>query len=64
MELGQIGDNLSRIPHGSDLQKRYLRKLDQQENALESLLGDTEKTRLATQRAEKALGDYIRKLDI
>jgi len=63
-EQKRIRDNLSRIPHGSDLQKRYLRKLDQQENALESLLGDTEKTRLATQRAEKALGDYIRSLKI
>ena len=63
-EQKRIRDNLARIPHGSDLQKRYLRKLDQQENALETLVGETEKARLATQRAEKSLGDYIRSLDI
>jgi hypothetical protein len=63
-EQKRIRDNLARIPHGSDLQNRYLGKLDQQENALEALLGETDKTRVATERAEKALGDYIRGLKI
>lgn len=63
-EQKRIRDNLSRVPHNSDLQKRYLRKLDQQEDALESLLGEAEKTRLAMENAEKKLGDYIRSLDI
>ncbi|MCK5276601.1 MAG: hypothetical protein KAR37_18235, partial [Alphaproteobacteria bacterium] len=63
-EQKRIRDNLSRVPHNSDLQKRYLRKLDQQEDALESLLGEAEKTRLAMENADKKLGDYIRGLDI
>ena len=63
-EQKRIRDNLSRVPQGSDLQKRYLRKLDQQEDALEALLGDADKTRFAMEEAEKKLGDYIRGLDI
>ena len=63
-EQKRIRDNLSRVPHGSDLQKRYLKKLDQQEDALEALLAEAEKTRVAATQAEKALGDFIRKLDI
>ncbi|MDH5410081.1 MAG: DUF4139 domain-containing protein [Alphaproteobacteria bacterium] len=63
-EQQRIRDNLSRVPQGSDLQKRYLKKLDQQEDALETLLGEAEKTRLAMEKADKALGDYIRGLDI
>lgn len=63
-EQKRIRDNLSRIPQGSDLQKRYLKKLDQQEDALETLLGEAEKTRLAMEQADKKLGDYIRGLDI
>ncbi len=63
-EQKRIRDNLSRVPHNSDLQKRYLGKLDQQEDALEALLGETEKTRLALEQAELALGNYIRSLDI
>ena len=63
-EQKRIRDNLSRVPHNSDLQKRYLRKLDQQEDALETLLGEAEMTRLAMEQADKKLGDYIRSLDI
>ena len=63
-EQRRIRDNLSRVPHGTDLQKRYLAKLDQQEDALEALLGDAEQTREAMQRAEKDLGDFIRSLEI
>ena len=63
-EQKRIRDNLSRVPQGSDLQKRYLKKLDQQEDALETLLGEAEKTRLAMEQADKKLGDYIRGLDI
>ena len=63
-EQKRIRDNLSRVPQGSDLQKRYLRKLDQQEDALEALLGEADITRLALEQADKKLGDYIRSLDI
>ena len=63
-EQKRIRDNLSRVPHGTDLQKRYLRKLDQQENALEALLGDADQTREAVAEAQKALGNFSRKLDI
>ena len=63
-EQKRIRDNLSRVPQGSDLQKRYLRKLDQQEDALETLLGEADKTRFAMEQADKKLGDFIRSLDI
>lgn len=63
-EQQRIRENLARVPQGSDLQKRYLTKLDQQEDALERLLGEAEKTRAAREKAEQALGDYIRSLDI
>jgi len=63
-EQKRIRDNLSRVPQGSDLQKRYLAKLNQQEDALEALLGEADKTRFALEQADKALGDFIRSLDI
>lgn len=63
-EQQRIRDNLARVPHGTDLQKRYLAKLDQQEDALEALLGDAEKTRHAMEQADQALGNFIRGLDI
>lgn len=63
-EQKRIRDNLSRVPQGSDLQKRYLRKLDQQEDALEALLGEADQTRFGMEQAEKKLGDFIRSLDI
>ena len=60
----RIRDNLSRIPGGIDLQRRYLEKLAEQEDELEALFVETEGTRDALNAATAALADYIRELDI
>jgi len=63
-EQQRIRDNLARIPRDSDLHKRYMKKLDAQEDKLETILAQTEETRDAFNAANKALGDYVRGLDI
>jgi hypothetical protein len=63
-EQRRIRDNLARVPHNSDLQKRYLAKLNEQETALEVLVEESERTRQSLEEADKALGDYIRGLDL
>ncbi|UCH75081.1 MAG: DUF4139 domain-containing protein [Rhodospirillales bacterium] len=63
-EQRRIRDNLARIPRDSDLHKRYLSKLNVQEDKLETILAETEDAREALDAATAALGDYIRELDI
>ncbi len=63
-EQRRIRDNLARIPRDSDLYKRYLTKLNEQEDNLETMLAETEETREAFNGATAALGDYIRGLEI
>jgi len=63
-EQRRIRDNLARIPQNSDLYKRYLAKLDAQEDNLETILAKTEDTQDALNAATAALGDYIRGLEI
>jgi hypothetical protein len=63
-EQKRIRDNLGRIPRDSDLHKRYLKKLNVQEDKLETILAETEETREAFNAANTALGDYIRGLEI
>jgi hypothetical protein len=60
----RIRDNLSRIPHGIDLQGRYLEKLNLQEDEIETIFTETEETRDALNAANAALADYIRGLEI
>lgn len=63
-EQQRIRDNLARVPRDSDLQRRYLEKLGEQEDRMESILAESEKTREALEAATKALTDYIQSLDI
>lgn len=63
-EQQRIRDNLARIPRDSDLQRRYLEKLGEQEDRMESILAETETTREALETATKALTDYIQSLDV
>ena len=51
-EQERLRDNLARIPSGSDLQKRYLKQMAQQEDRMESLL-----TRIEELRAQKSKAD-------
>jgi len=58
-EQDRIRDNLAAVPEGSDLQRRYLATLSQQEDRLAELAQRL--TQLETERetANKALGDYV-----
>lgn len=63
-EQQRIRDNLARVPRDSDLHRRYLEKLGEQEDEMERLLAASETTREALEASRNALADYIRSLDI
>ncbi len=58
-EQTRIRNNLGRIPSNSDLYRRYLKKLNQQEDALERLDHDSANTQANIDTAQDALTDYI-----
>ncbi|MEE8538760.1 MAG: hypothetical protein V3S54_03015, partial [Woeseiaceae bacterium] len=60
----RIRDNLYRVPRNTDLHRRYLTKLDTQENKLERTLKEIETAKKDVDRAKKALADYIGKLKL
>ena len=60
----RIRDNLYRIPRNTDLHRRYLTKLDAQENKLERTLKEIGAAKKDVDRAKKALADYIGKLKL
>ena len=63
-EQRRIRDNLGRIPSNSDLHRRYIKKLGQQEDALEGLDRDTVAAQAELDAAQDALTDYIAGLEI
>jgi len=63
-EQKRIRDNLGRVPHNSDLQRRYLTKLDRQESELERILEALGATEADHGRAQDALADYIADLEL
>ena len=63
-EQKRIRDNLGRVPHNSDLQRRYLTKLDGQESELERILEALGATEAAHGRAQAALADYLADLEL
>ena len=58
----RLRGNLSSVPRDSDLYKRYLSKLEEQENALERLEKEQAGTEQALQAARQALSEFIAKL--
>ncbi len=58
-EQTRIRNNLGRIPSNSDLYRRYLKKLNQQEDALERLDRDTAEAQAEVDAAQDALTKYI-----
>ncbi len=58
----RIRDNISRIARGSDLYNRYIKKLDRQEDRLESLVEAVDEARARRKKAEDAFADYVSKL--
>lgn len=63
-EQQRIRDNLARVPRDSDLHQRYLKKLDRQEDMLETLKARSDENRRGTEEARKALADFVQGLDI
>lgn len=55
----RLRDNLSEVPEGSDLQRRYLAKLAAQEDELDSLTLDEIKARDAAEAAQRAFDQAI-----
>ncbi len=58
----RLRENLRATPSGSDLYKRYLSKLNEQENSIEALDKDRNAADQALDTARQALVDYIGKL--
>ncbi len=61
-EQERLRQNLARVPSGSDLQKRYLKQMTQQEDRMEEILRqiDTEKARKA--KSDAALRAYLSRM--
>ncbi|MEM7226883.1 MAG: DUF4139 domain-containing protein [Pseudomonadota bacterium] len=63
-EQKRIRDNLSRIPKDSDLYRRYITKLDEQEDQLEEINRDFQETQAARDKAEDELIDQVGQLTL
>ncbi|MBK8182442.1 MAG: hypothetical protein IPK63_05800 [Candidatus Competibacteraceae bacterium] len=60
----RLRENLSRAPANSDLAKRYLKKLDAQENTVEALNVGTQEKNAALNTLQQQLIQYIRALSL
>ena len=58
----RLRGNLAAVPRESDLQKRYLARLEEQENALDRLRGEHDAARRAHVAARQALAEFIASL--
>jgi hypothetical protein len=61
-EQARVRENLASVPANSDLQRRYLGMLDQQENDLQSIAKKHEDVQKAVDAARDALRSYVSKL--
>lgn len=63
-EQQRIRENLRRVPSNSDLYRRYLSKLDEQEDELESLLERIDQAQRARDEAQDRLTEYVSNLEM
>jgi len=63
-DQGRVRQNLNSADRDSDLHKRYMAKLAEQETAMEGLQASRAKADTERLAAEKAVTDYLAKLDI
>ncbi|UCG34353.1 MAG: hypothetical protein JSU68_06880 [Phycisphaerales bacterium] len=63
-EQSRIRENMKALPRDSDVFSRYVRKLDDQENQIESLRSELEQLRQQADRQQKALEDYLLSLNV
>ncbi len=61
-EQARLRDNLARVPANSDLQRRYLATLDQQETDLEALANRRAEAEKSAEAARDALRTYVSQL--
>lgn len=60
----RLRQNLTSAPDGSDLQRRYLSKMESQETEIDALREKIAKTREAQSSARKAILEYVRALNV
>ncbi len=63
-DQSRIRGNLNRVPRGSDLHTRYLKKLNLQEDRLETLHDAITEARSREEKAEEAFANYVATLEI
>jgi len=63
-DQGRIRENLRVLTHDSELAKRYIGKLDEQETTLETLRGQSATAADAQRSAKAALDDFIATLEL
>lgn len=63
-DQSRIRENMRRVPNRSNIYKRYLAKLNTQENRLESLMDNIDKAQARRRTAEDALSTFVAKLDL
>jgi hypothetical protein len=63
-EQGRIRENMAKLNQNSELYTRYVKKLDEQETALESLRQEIEQLRTTEATQQKELNDYLLALDV
>ncbi|HYD32491.1 MAG TPA: DUF4139 domain-containing protein [Azospirillaceae bacterium] len=60
----RLRENLGSVPEGSDLHRRYLAKLAEQETRLETLDADLTQARQALEKANQEVAGYVRGLTL
>ncbi len=63
-DQGRLRDNLGAVPSDSDLGRRYLRQLSDQEDRLDSLRSQAKAGEAALAKAKQAVRDYIATLSL
>jgi predicted nucleic acid-binding Zn-ribbon protein len=63
-EQRRIRENMKALPRDSDVFSRYVRKLNDQEDQIESLRSELEQLRRQADRQQKALEDYLLSLNV
>lgn len=63
-EQNRIRSNMNSIEHNSDLYRRYVAKLNEQESQMEQFMVQRDEAQTAKDAAEKELREYLRDLDV
>jgi hypothetical protein len=63
-EQSRLRTNMDKLPQDSELYKRYLKKLDQQETTLEKLQGQAKDTEVAERKQKNEYDGFVQKLNM